>query len=138
MGLEGVETVLSGMSSIAQMEDNLKYCRDAEPLNDVELETVFKAAEMINSKVAIPCTACRYCMKGCPQDILIADYFQLYNAEKANPSEGWSVPGMYYGNRSKGHGKASDCIGCGNCEENCPQHLKIIDLLKEVSEMFEK
>ena len=138
MGQEGVETVLSGMSSIEQMKDNLSFCVDFKPMGEEELEIVRKAVETINSKVAVACTGCRYCMKTCPQDIQIADYFQLYNAEMANPSKGWSVPGMYYKNRSRGHGKASDCIGCGNCEMSCPQHLEIIEILKEVAATFEK
>ena len=120
------------------MEDNLRACKGFGRMSPEEVATVERAAKIISSNIAIPCTKCRYCMKTCPQDILIADYFELYNAEKANPAKGWSVPGMYYSNRSKGHGKASDCIGCGNCEEQCPQHLKIIDLLKDVAALFEK
>ncbi len=137
MGLE-VETVLSGMSTREQMAENLRAVKDFRGFGPRELEAIERAKAIINSKIAIPCTACRYCMKSCPQDILIADYFELYNAEKANPSVGWSVPGMYYGNKSKSHGKASDCVECGNCEEQCPQHLKVIDLLKDVAALFEK
>ena len=137
MGLDGIETVLSGMSSVEQMRDNLSFCVDFKPLDEEELEIVEKAAGIINGKVAISCTGCRYCMKDCPQDILIADYFALYNSEKANPPKGWSVPRMYYGNRSKGHGLASDCLECGNCEMNCPQGLPIIELLKDVAKTFE-
>lgn len=138
MSQEGVEIVLSGMSSVEQMEDNLRACNGYGSMSQKEIATVEKAAEIISSNIAIPCTRCRYCMKTCPKDVLIADYFELYNAERANPSKGWSVPEMYYKNRSKGHGKASDCIGCGKCEEQCPQHLKIIDLLKDVAGLFEK
>ena len=137
MGLEGVETVLSGMSSVEQMRDNLSFATDFKPLDEEELEIVGKATEIINGKVAVACTGCRYCVKGCPQDILIPDYFSLYNSEKANPPKGWSVPKMYYKNRSKGHGLASDCLECGNCEMNCPQGLPIIDLLKDVAKTFE-
>lgn len=136
LGLE-VETVLSGASSLDQMEENLRAAK-APRLDAEELSLIEKAVGILDARIVIPCTACRYCMKTCPKDILIADYFNLYNAEKANPAVGWSVPAMYYGNRSKGHGKASDCIECGNCEEQCPQHLKVMDLLKDVAALFEK
>ena len=138
MSLDGIETVLSGMSNLDQMKDNLSFSVDFKPLDEEEMSIIEKAREIISSDVAVACTGCRYCMKGCPKDILIADYFQLYNAEKRNPSPIWSLPGLYYKNRSAGHGKASDCIECGRCEESCPQHLKIIDLLKDVKETFEK
>ena len=91
----------------------------------------------VRSSVAVPCTACRYCMKSCPKDIPIADYFSLYNAEKAHPSKEFSIQGLYYGNIAKVHGRASDCIGCGMCARNCPQHLDIVELLKDVSSLFE-
>lgn len=139
LGLQGVETVLSGMSSIEQMEDNLSYCVDPRPLDADEMDTIAEAVRMLNSRNAIPCTGCRYCMKDCPQDVQIAEYFHLYNQEMECSTRdwGWSPTKMYYGNRSNGHGKASDCVECGNCERNCPQHLDVIDLLKKVAETFE-
>ena len=139
LGLDGVETVLSGMSSAEQMEDNLRTYSGFRKLDGDELETIEKAAEIINSKVAIKCTGCRYCMKDCPQDIQIADYFSLYNSECLCPPRlGWSIYRLYYRSKSRGHGKASDCLECGNCELNCPQGLPVIDYLKDVAEKMEK
>lgn len=134
---DGVETVLSGMSEMAQLEENIRCLDGFEGFDDVHSKAIQDAIGIINSTVAIPCTACRYCMKSCPKDIQIADYFALYNKEKANPPEGFSLQKLYYGNISKAHGKASDCIGCGKCEKNCPQHLKIVELLKDVGALFE-
>lgn len=135
--LEGVETVLSGMSTLEQVNDNLSFMRDLRKLDEGENRMVLEAADIIRSKVAIQCTACRYCMKSCPQDILIAEYFSLYNAEKADPPKGFSIQSLYYQNLSKNHGLASSCVECGNCETNCPQHLPVIDLLKNVADLFE-
>ena len=138
---ENVFMVLSGMSDLAQLEDNLSYMENFVPLNEKEFKIIENAVKIINEKIAIPCTACRYCVKGCPQNIAIPEYFALYNSyyrEHGEEKVGRFFNEMaYYGN-IKGHGKASDCIECHACEKACPQHIAITLWLKKVAALFEK
>ena len=137
--LENVMVVLSGMSNVAQLEDNTSYMKDFKPLTEEEKEMCFKAADIINSQIAIPCTACHYCTDGCPMNIAIPEYFSLYNEDMREDLEhkGWTINFSTYENMTASRGKASDCIQCGQCEGVCPQHLPIIDNLKKVSGHFE-
>lgn len=132
--LENVFMVLSGMSTFEQVVDNTSYMRDMTPLNNAEKDIIEKATAIIKSSVAIPCTACQYCVDGCPQKIPIPKYFSLFNDQKRFGL----VPGhtVYYMNLSQDFGKASDCIGCKQCEEHCPQHIAIVEQLKEVAKVF--
>lgn len=134
---EGVFMVLSGMNTMEQVLDNTSYMADFKPLNEEEYKIIDQVIEIINENTAIPCTTCRYCEKGCPKKIAIPDYFVLYNSAKRATTDNFSSQFVYYLNLTVHHGKASDCIGCKQCEQACPQHLKITEHLKDVSAAFD-
>ena len=132
--LEGVITVLSGMSNVEQMEDNLSYMRTFDGLSEKEKETLDKAQEELKKIPLIPCTTCNYCAKVCPKEIGISgsftamNYLTLYGSKaQAQHQEGWLVGGH-------GRKQATDCVKCGKCEEVCPQHIKIRDELEKVAD----
>lgn len=136
--LENVMMVLSGMSNMEQLLDNTDYMQEFVPLTEEEIAMVHKAADIINSNIAIPCTGCAYCVVDCPMNIAIPKYFSLYNADLQEIKEkGWTPQMGYYGTLSSTFGKASDCIKCGMCENMCPQHLPIRKYLEDVAEHFE-
>lgn len=132
-GFEGVVSVLSGMSDISQVEDNVSYMKDFKPLDEEELEAVNKVVDIYNAQQYIKCTACRYCVDGCPMKIKIPDLFACYNQNQMFGGGGW----YYYLHTASG-GKASSCIGCGKCEKECPQKLPIREYLKLTADTFEK
>lgn len=135
-GHEGILMVLSGMSDMAQMDENTGFMEDFKPLDEKEQEAVSQVCAIFRGKSLIPCTACRYCTEGCPKNISIPDLFACLNAKKV--FHNWNTD-YYYNNVHTVHnGKASDCIKCGKCEKVCPQHLEIRDLLVSVAEEFEK
>ena len=135
-GFEGMFMVLSGMSNMAQMQDNLSYMKDFRPLDEAERTAVGEVRDILCSMRLIPCTACCYCTDGCPKHISIPDLFSCMNAKVGYHD--WSAGFFYREVFSKNNGKASDCIGCGKCEKSCPQHLPIRSLLKDVAREFEK
>ena len=138
-GLDGVMVVLSGMSNMDQLRDNLSFMKDFEPLNEEEHAIIKDTVAALNSNPFIPCTGCAYCVDGCPQNIPIPKYFSLYNADRQEiPGKGITPQGNYYDNLTLEFGSAGDCIGCGQCEGICPQHLRITKYLKEVAEHFGK
>ncbi|MDO4266983.1 MAG: aldo/keto reductase [Eubacteriales bacterium] len=132
-GLEGVITVLSGMSNIAQMEDNISFMKDFSGLSEAEKTALDKAREELAKIPLIPCTSCNYCAKVCPMDIGISgsftamNYLTLYGDKTAALNqENWLV-GRH------GHKRANECIHCGACEAACPQHIAIRGELETVS-----
>ena len=137
--LPNVMMVLSGMSTLEQMQDNVSYMEDFKPLTEEEVAMCAKVADIINGQIAVPCTACSYCTEGCPQQIPIPKYFSLYNDLMREDMEhkGWTIYYTKYADLTKDFGRASDCIECGQCEGICPQRLPIIDYLKKVSARFD-
>ena len=141
--LENVMVVLSGMSNLEQMQDNVSYMKDFQPLNEDELNILWQVRDLLKSWYAIPCTSCRYCVETntCPKNLAIPNYFSLYNVKKqaeAVKGNRWSQENLYYENYIyAGYGRASDCISCRACESVCPQNLKIADLMKSVSASFD-
>lgn len=133
---EGVIRVLSGMNTLGQVEDNTAVFQNFHPVTEEELEVIRKVTGIIEKNTPIPCTGCAYCTHGCPKDIAIPQYFALYNSISRTTGS-FSSHAVYYNNTALKHGKASDCIGCGQCEKACPQHLSIRDYLKDVAAKFE-
>ena len=131
--------VLSGMSDLSQVQDNLSFMEDFQPLTEEEKALAFQAADIINGQIAIPCTGCSYCTEGCPQHIAIPQYFSLYNEDMREvESKGWTINFSNYDALAKTFGRAGDCIACGQCESVCPQHLPIIETLQKVSQRYDK
>ena len=132
---EGILTVLSGMSNLEQMEDNLSYMKDFKPLTEEEYAVIAQVQKNLASVDTIPCTSCRYCTPGCPMEINIPGIFGVMNnyliyeqLDSAKKSYAW---------RTEKGGKASDCIQCGQCEEQCPQHIHIIEQLQKAASILE-
>ena len=130
--LPGVMTILSGMSTEEQMKDNIGTFANFEPLTDDEKKLVEKVRSIMLNVPQIGCTSCRYCTPGCPMNISIPDVFRAVNTMNLY-GDVFRPKAFYGGVIGQGHGRASDCIACGQCEGVCPQHLPIIDLLKEAS-----
>lgn len=135
-GFEGIMMVLSGMGDMNMMNDNLSFMKDFVPLSETELKAVKDVAKVFRSQDLIPCTACRYCIEGCPMHIAIPDLFACLNSAR----EFKSVSNENYMEvlKSAESAKASECIKCGKCEHSCPQNLNIRKLLEEVANEFEK
>lgn len=132
--LDGVDTVLSGMSTLEQVQDNTSYMAQFQPLLEEEREILAQTSEIIRNMQAIACTSCRYCVTECPKHIPIPEYFALYNNKLYLKNTAYMFnQRVYYQNYAKHYSKASDCIKCGKCERNCPQHLAIREYLEKIS-----
>ena len=133
--LDGILTVLSGMSNVEQMQDNLSYMKNFQPLNEEEQKAIQQAQRILGNSSTVPCTACRYCTEGCPQQIPIPDIFSAMNRQLGN-GQMQEARERYYQAAPEGH-RASNCVECRQCEGVCPQHIAITDNLKQAAAMFE-
>lgn len=139
--LKNVAVVLSGMSNFEQLDENTTFMQDFTPLSQDDFDLLLKAAEMIRQTIAIPCTGCRYCVEAshCPQNILIPNYFALYNTNQLIPGRNFSPEIEYYSNYlNQGFGKASACLACHACERVCPQHIHIAEWMPKIASAMEK
>ena len=134
--LDGIITVLSGMSNEEQLNDNVSYMENFQPLNEEEQKVIAEAVEEINKIPQIPCTKCKYCVEGCPMQINIPEIFTIANENKkfGDPNKPYNKG--RYENLTKNGGLASACIQCGACESQCPQHIAIIDELQEIAKIY--
>ena len=134
--LDGIITVLSGMSNLEQMKDNLSYMKEFKPLNAEEQAAIRKAQELMNGIKSIPCTACHYCTAGCPKKIPIPEIFAARNQQLVwgQLEEG----GRQYSKAVENVGRACDCISCGQCERACPQQIDVITCLKDCAAQFDR
>lgn len=132
--LDGVITVLSGMSALDQMTDNLSYMTDFEPMTDEDYAVIGEVNKILARIPRIPCTSCQYCTEQCPQNINIPGIFDVVN----NYRTYGDAPSLHnsYGFATNNRGKASDCISCGVCESRCPQHIEIIEELRKAAEIY--
>ena len=136
--LPNVMMVLSGMSNMAQIEDNVSYMKDFKPLSESEQNTVQAALKKMEEIPTIPCTACRYCVDDCPMHINIPEIFKAMNTNTVYQT--LDIAKRDYLNRAVGAdgGRASDCLHCYSCEGHCPQDIEITTLLEQAAELFDK
>ncbi len=129
--LPGIITVLSGMSTLPQLLDNTSYMQHFVPLNLKEQEAIVLARQELDKIPTIPCTACQYCLKGCPQNIAIPQLLDAYNRKLIYPNDQAARHGYMLATRQ--NGKPTDCIACGACESVCPQSIPIIESLQIIA-----
>lgn len=129
--LPEVKVILSGMSDMDQIKDNIETFADADGLSDEDMDILFKACDMFRNGVRVPCTGCRYCTAGCPMKINIPEYLNIYNTFKTDGA--WGIKERIAGVESEG--QPGDCISCGACTGHCPQNIDIPAAMHELAEV---
>ena len=130
--LDNIHAILSGMSDLSQMEDNLKTMVNRRPMTEADRQAIREAQKALDNDKSIPCTACRYCTEGCPMNIAIPEIFNVVNRRRGSVEFRTK---REYTIVTEGKGRASDCVKCGQCESACPQHLPIMKLLEDCREL---
>ncbi|MCM1049239.1 MAG: aldo/keto reductase [Clostridiales bacterium] len=126
--LPQVQVILSGMSNMEQIKNNVATFAEPGALSDEDAELLLKACDVFKNHLNVPCTACRYCCDDCPMKIDIPAYLSLYNKYKTDGE--WVLERM---SSIESEGKPSDCIGCGACTGHCPQSIKVPDIMSELA-----
>lgn len=129
-GLPQVQVILSGMSDLSQVEDNVNTFSTEEALTEADQKLLMDVCEKFHGQVQVPCTACRYCCSGCPMEINIPEYLRIYNAYKVDGP--WALQEM---NTVESKGKPKDCIGCGACTGHCPQSIDTPAIMEELKKL---
>ena len=135
--LDGVFMVLSGMSSVEQMEDNISYMKDFEKLSDEERQVIDEAKKVLDSLPVVPCTNCNYCAKVCPQNVGISGTFEALNLAILYDNIPFALNKERFVVTAHGKARASECIKCGMCEDACPQKIAIREELQRAVEVFD-
>ena len=133
--LDGISTILSGMSSEEQVKENVALFKNLKPIDDGERAVIDAVVRKMVEKPLIQCTSCRYCCDGCPAKISIPDVFRAVNTARLYPED--NRPKLFYDNMLDYSSPAKDCAECGQCESVCPQHLPIVELMKEASRLLD-
>ena len=134
--LDNVKMVLSGMSKMSDLDDNIDTYENFEPLTDNESEFLENMALKLREKVAVPCSECGYCIDACPEMIPIPEYFNIYNTSKNQPQS--NIYRLYYDKLGDEKVPASECTYCGTCIEHCTQKIDIPEELEKLCEHFEE
>lgn len=132
--LPNVVSVLSGMSTLDQVKENVREWKANAPFADEESKVLAQAIEALESVGTIPCTNCRYCVKDCPAGVKIPEIMSLLNLEKMTENREFAKSQYAWQTRD---GRASQCTQCGSCEDMCPQSINIIDLLEDAADFYE-
>ena len=128
--LPQVQVILSGMTTLNQVEDNLATFSSDNNFTEKDREILFEAARLFRSQVHIPCTSCRYCCETCPSEINIPEWLKLYNRSKIDG--GWVI--KRFGDAVESKGVPADCVACRECIKQCPQGIDIPSLLEELTD----
>ena len=130
--LSGVQVILSGMSNLNQIADNVSTFEDDAPLSEKDKELLFKVCEIFHDRLVVPCTACRYCTPDCPKNINIPEWLNLYNTYKCDGT--WGIKEQAA--KIDSIGNPNDCIACGSCTRHCPQNIDTPASMKELAEVL--
>lgn len=130
IGLPQVQVVLSGMSNLEQVRDNVKTFSESDGLSDEDRALLTDVCERFHGRISVPCTGCRYCCDGCPMEINIPEFLRVYNSYKVDGPSALSEA-----DDIDTRGRPSDCVACGSCTGQCPQSIDIPAIMEELGKL---